>query len=104
MRHTWYLTEQRVVFALVDYAVDVEEKVSIIEKLLDQEIHPEFIPRKPTLPVVTKETKLTDLIGPESWILFQILGVEKKDAESWKTNMISNYSYRKFCNCVQNTE
>ena len=50
MRHTWFLTEQLVVFALVDDVVDVEEKVSMIEKLLDQEIHPEFIPRKPTVP------------------------------------------------------
>ena len=54
--------------------------------------------------MVTKETKLQDLIGPESWILFQILGVEKKDVESWKTNMTSNHSYNKLCNCVQNTE
>src|SRR6218665_1520151 len=50
MRHTWCLTEQLVVFALVDDAVDVEEKVSMIGKLLDPEIPPEFIPRKPTLP------------------------------------------------------
>ncbi len=53
MRHTWYLTEQLVVFALVDDAVDVEDR-----KLLNQEIPPEFIPRKPTLPVVTKEPNL----------------------------------------------
>ena len=92
------------VFAQVEDAVDVEEKVSMIEKLMDQEIPPESIPRKPTLPVVTKETKLTYLIGPESWILFQILGVEKKDVESWKTNMTSNHSYHKFCNFVQNIE
>lgn len=39
MRHTWYLTEQLVVFALVDDAVEVKETVSMIEKLLDQKIH-----------------------------------------------------------------
>src|SRR6218665_53725 len=76
----------------------------MIEKLLDQEIPPEFIPWKPTLPVVAKETRLD-----WTWELYcfgNYWSIEKKDVhvESWKTNMTSNHSCKKFCNFVQNIE
>ena len=64
-RHAWYLTEQLVMLGLADDDVDMEAMKNKLEKLVECNV-PEFHMEKPKLPVISRSTKLTDLIGSQS--------------------------------------
>ena len=71
-RHSWYLTEQLVIFALSDDDVDEEEKRNLLESLLEQEVPVKCSSGKPDLPIITATTALSDLVGPQSWVLLAL--------------------------------
>ena len=82
-RHTWYLTEQLILLSLADDDVKENEKTKIIMRLIEHEKPKVFKPGKPQLPVISKETKISDLVGPESNILLSVAGVSQSEVEKW---------------------
>ena len=85
--HAWYLTEQLVVIALADDDVEETDKREMLKKLLDIEKPSSYTRRKPNLPKLSKSTKLSDLIGPESWQIFDLIDVSKTDLAKWVENL-----------------
>ena len=75
-RHTWYLTEELVSFALSSKRISDESKRDLADKMLLFERPGEYRPGKPSLPKVTEESELVDFIGSNSWLVFDILGLQ----------------------------
>lgn len=98
MLHTWYLTRELVVTCVADDAVKKEDKQEILIELLKAENMPPdvFEKGKPKLPDITPETKLSDLVGPQSWQILQVAGVGRSDIEAWAETGEVNSSFVKF--------
>ena len=58
-----------------------QRKMAMTEKLLTIEIPSSFRYGKLVLPLIKEDTTLTDLVGPNSWHLLQILGFSHEDVE-----------------------
>ena len=70
-RNCWYL------LALADDDIELELKSKILDKLLDSEVPDLFKIGKPDLPVVLLSAALSDLVGPQSWLLLKLADVLK---------------------------
>ena len=77
-RHGWYLVEQTVSFALFSNKVDRDTKSHIASKMLTFSRPEKFKLGKPKFPEIKPGTKLVDLVGSYSYLLFHILGVDHK--------------------------
>ena len=81
MRQMFYLVEETVPFALCDDDMTFGEKKDLVEKLLSCDRLQTFLPMKPlfrTEKLCGKhhdEPKLSDFIGPRSWLVFDLLNV-----------------------------
>jgi hypothetical protein len=71
-RHCWYLSEHLVLLALTNDNIELELKSKSLDKLLYSEVPDLFKIGKPDLPVVLMSTALSDLVGPQSWLLLKI--------------------------------
>jgi hypothetical protein len=76
-RHCWYLSEHLVLLALANDYIELELKSKSLDKLLDSEVPDLFKIGKPDLPVVLMSTALSDLVGPQSWLLLKLADVPK---------------------------
>ena len=87
-RHGWYLVEQVVPFALFSNRVDMDTKSHMAAKMLTFSPPEKFQLGKPKFPVIKPGTKLVDLVGSKSYMLFSILGVDymwlSKDPRDWQ--------------------
>ena len=76
LRHTWYLTEELVVFAFWDDQVSAPERVAMARKLLSTNPPPVWQTGKPSLPdQFPPKPKLQNLIGERSWLVFHLLRI-----------------------------
>ena len=81
-RHCWYLTEQTVVFSLFSNRLNRDQKSRIAAKLLTQNPSEKFGSGPPKFPVMTEKTKLENLLGPNSFMLFNNLNTDYKWLET----------------------
>ena len=79
-KHNWYLTEANGIFSLCsqNIAISKESRQKIADRLLLMPRPDEFrrgilVLRQP----VDQNTHLIDLVGPESWFIFEALGLIK---------------------------
>ncbi len=56
----------------------LELKSKSLDKLLDSEVPDLFKIGKPDLPVVLMSTALSDLVGPQSWLLLKLADVPQR--------------------------
>lgn len=81
-RQMFYLTEEMVMLALCDKDTDNSEKKDLVQALLRQDRPQQFAPQKPKFKVELllnknhDEPKLTDFVGPRSWLIFDIFDVD----------------------------
>ena len=82
--HGWYLTQQLVVFSLVDDDLPQEERRALAMALAKTKRPNFFPPGKPIFPRVTDNffwpnigsmPNLSSLVGPNSWLIFERLGI-----------------------------
>ena len=89
-RHLWYLTQELVVFALFDNSLDRDVRSSMAEHLLQNQRPQQFMPGKPAFPQMNNVATLTQFIGPRSWLLFHLMGVDgvwlRQDPDEWENN------------------
>ena len=71
-RHTWYLTEELIPLSLFDEELPLQQR-TLLAARISQQIPRAVEIRKPTLPVITKETELPDFVGERSTVLFDLL-------------------------------
>ena len=89
-RHGWYLMEQTVSFALWSDKLDNDEKSRLAAKLLTfQQTKPtKYKLGKPTFPRILPTNSLEDLLGPNSFMLWDILGLDyqwlEKSRDKWE--------------------
>ena len=76
-RNCLYLSEHLVLLALANDYIELELKSKSLDKLLDSEVPDLFRIRKADLPVVLMSTVLSDLVGPQSWLLLKLADVPK---------------------------
>jgi hypothetical protein len=77
-RHGWYLDQTTVPFALFSSKLSSEEKMSFATEMLKHEPEAEdhrFEIKKTVFPDVTPDTKLEDLVGERSFLVFSLLKV-----------------------------
>ena len=74
-RHTWYLTEEMVVFSLFDTNLSLETRTTIAKKISGAITTGDLDIRKPTLPSLTEASTLCDFVGPRSRLLFDLLEI-----------------------------
>ena len=86
--HLWYLTEEAVVLSLFSFKLEADEKSRIAARLLTFPVPSSLEPGKPVFPKIELSTQLVDLVGPKSWLLFNLLGVGhswlEKDVSLWE--------------------
>lgn len=82
-RHSWYLVEQLVLLALADDDVEHEMKKKMLQKLVQCGVPDKFTMEKPELPVISSSTELSDLVGPQSWLLLKVAEVPDGEVEQW---------------------
>ena len=70
----WYLTKEIAVFSLFSKKLSDNEKKNTVKKLQSYKCG-ELKNSALTFPVVTKNTQIPSLIGQNSWLLFETLGV-----------------------------
>ena len=89
-RHTWYLTQEVVIFALFSNKVDSDVKQKMAEKLCSLPKPGLYAQGKPVLPVLEPKTELVDLVGENSHFLFHLLGVDSgwlsAEVSLWEEN------------------
>jgi hypothetical protein len=89
-RHTWYLSQELVPFLLFGEADMNSNRSEFVKKLLTFPVPDQFTPGKPFLPVIKLGNKITDFIGPNSWVFFSNLDINVnflvKDVAEWDTD------------------
>lgn len=88
--HRWYLTQELVPFTLFSshpsMTKSVKEEIAV--KLSETEKPESYRRGKPVFPTIGGSTTLTDLVGPDSYFLFDALGVEmdwlSQPVDTWK--------------------
>ena len=91
--------------ALADEEVPKEERDLMVENLIKVDIPEEFFLGKPTLPELSEETNLPDLIGDQSWSLLSFLSIGKEEVKTWlEADVSTNMSYQKFVQFMKNLE
>lgn len=74
-RHLDNLTEQNVVFVLFDQQLPIEEREAMALQLEQTPRPVQFATGKPLPPPQLGNNQSLEFIGPNSWLLFHILGV-----------------------------
>ena len=89
-RHGWYTTQKTVVYSLFSNRLTDDEKSRMAALILTFSPPAEFPLGKPQFQEVTWKTELWDLCGPNSYMLFNILGTDSDwlhlSPEEWKEN------------------
>lgn len=107
-RHGWYLTPEVVVFSLFSSKLSMDMKSRLASKLLtfQASIPESYKLEKPKFPVVDKKTELVDLLTPQSFKFFTILGLGyewlAKNPEQWEEEEDFNVA-REFVKTVKVT-
>lgn len=95
-RHFWYLVPGTVVYSLFSNLLSEDEKSGIAAKLLSQpQEENEVITAVPTFPEIDGQTKLQDLITPDSWEFFKILNLPSDWLALPPTQWSDNENYQK---------
>ena len=103
-RHGWYLTEQLVPFALFSNKVNSDIKSHIAARILTFHQPAQIAIGKPSFPSVKANTKLMDLVGEKSYLLFTLLGVGtdwlSKNPVEWEDDL-DYLKAKTFCRTVK---
>ena len=77
-RHGWYLVPQMIPFSLFSSKLDEDSKSRVASRILSFEDKKPaaYSLVKPTFPTISPTTQLTDLVGPDSFMFFHILGLD----------------------------
>ena len=79
LKHSWYLVEETVVYALFSDNLDEEHKKPLAQKLFSVPRPDSFCRGPPDLTqIIDQNTTLANLIGPESWSLLQEFGINNE--------------------------
>ena len=106
-KHNWNLTEENVIFSLCsqNIAISKESRQQMADRLLLMPRPDKFRQGIPVLrQPVDQNTHLIDLVGPESWFIFEALGLKhdwlRKHVTEW--DMSTSYQEMKsFVNSVK---
>ena len=77
-RHGWYLVEELVPFSFFSNKVEMDMKAHMAARMLTFTPPDKFDLGKPEFPEIKPTTKLVDLLGENSFMLFSILKVDCK--------------------------
>ena len=90
--HLYFLTEELTVFSFFSNKVDEDQKSALACKMLSCVKPKKWEIKKPSTPILSPTVRLIDLVGPKSWLLFNVLGVDSEwlldPPENWK-NILS---------------
>ena len=92
LRHLWYLTEELVVFVLFSDNPEItcSLKREMGDKIISTPKPDSFRLGRPIFKSITRNTTLIDLVGPDSWFLFETLGSNGEwlysDVGAWQEN------------------
>ena len=76
LRHTWYLTEELVVFCLWDEQLPANERSAVATSLARTNPPAEWSTGKPVLPDhLPARPRLQNLVGARSWMIFHLLQI-----------------------------
>ena len=93
-RHGWYLDQTIVPFAFFSEKVSMEEKAQLAKKMLSfapKSENPEFEIQRQRFPEILPNTKLEDLLGDRSFLIFSLLkigyGWLSTPVDDWEDNL-----------------
>ena len=69
-RHLWYLTEELTPLCLFSDKLSNAEKSQMARNIHKQKGVYDSQPGQPVMPLLTESTRMSDLIGPKSWVMF----------------------------------
>ena len=98
--HLGCLSERLYVLSLFSSNMNVAEKKILCKTLLKQKMLPQ--PHNQYTPVVTCTTHLKDMVGQDSWTLFQLLGLPTTFLRESPATWINNDDYINSCEMVMN--
>ena len=74
-RHTWYLTEDAITLTLFNEDICTEERTLYAKKIYELAATEELEIQKPDLPLITQKSEISDFIGEQSRLLFDLLNI-----------------------------
>ncbi len=104
IRHLWYLTEPLVILGLFDDSLPSEVKNEMATTLRNMPRPLVFPPGKPSFPKArfqqNQDVSLPSLIGPNSWLMFELLGIQHEWLMLPSDDWDQNYEYKKMKDLV----
>ena len=86
-RHGWYTAEETVTFCLCSNKLSNDQKSRVAARILSYDTPESVTLGKPTFQELQEKTELHDLVGPKSYALFSILGLDydwlRQKPEDW---------------------
>ncbi len=109
IRHLWYVTEELVIFALFDKELPDDVRRDMARKLRATQRPPVFLPGKPCFPEqhflqAGADVSLPSLIGPRSWLLFDITGSNGRWLGQHPTRWPAYAEYRRLDTIIRHLE
>jgi hypothetical protein len=77
------LSEQLVLLSLSDDDIESDMR----NRLLTFEVPVLFRIGKPDLPVIWMSTELSELIGPQSWLLLKVAEIPEGEVQKWRQGL-----------------
>ena len=89
-RHGWYTAEETVPFCLFSSRLSLDQKSRIAARILSFDPPESITLGKPVFQELQDKTELHDLVGPKSYVLFSILGIDyewlQQKPEEWESS------------------
>ena len=86
-RHGWYTAEETVTFCICSNKLSNDKKSRVAARILSYDTPESVTLGKPTFQELHEKTELHDLVGPKSYALFSILGLDydwlRQKPEDW---------------------
>ena len=103
-RHGWYTAEETISFCLFSNKLSNDEKSRVAARILSYDTPESVTLGKPTFQELHEKTELHDLVGPKSYVLFSILGLDydwlRQKPEEWD-NSTDYQEMREFVRTVK---
>ena len=102
LRHGWYLSQKLVILAIVDEDLDDSLRQKIATKLQVSGVPEEFSSGYPEIPEFASLQDISDAVGPNSWFLLKVAGVDGEFLDKPVHEWVKEPSYQKLKDFIYN--
>ena len=92
-RHTWYLSQENITFALFDDSLPLSTREQLATAIVEKTSSAgDIVIKKPELPQIDESSALTDFVGPRSRLIFDLVGVSTDFLKEDRWHLTADYN------------